>query len=97
MTCSIGISWCKGKQEAGSFSKLYKAADEGLYQVKKIRQERLLHCKHGRLAGFGILKLEAKCLVVSYFFTVRIEPILSRCSLVWESMSRRASAFSSFM
>ena len=35
VTCSIGISWCKGKQEAGSFSKLYKAADEGLYQVKK--------------------------------------------------------------
>ena len=35
VTCSIGISWCKGKQEADSFSKLYKAADEGLYQVKK--------------------------------------------------------------
>ena len=35
VTCSIGISWCKGTQEEGAFARIYKAADEGLYQVKK--------------------------------------------------------------
>ena len=35
VTCSIGISWCKGKPENASFQKIYKAADEGLYKVKK--------------------------------------------------------------
>ncbi|MBR1722054.1 MAG: diguanylate cyclase, partial [Treponema sp.] len=35
VTCSIGISWCKGKPENASFLKIYKAADEGLYKVKK--------------------------------------------------------------
>ena len=35
VTCSIGISWCRGKQEEGAFGRIYKAADEGLYQVKK--------------------------------------------------------------
>ncbi len=35
VTCSIGISWCRGKQGENAFKKIYKAADEGLYKVKK--------------------------------------------------------------
>ncbi|MBR4598756.1 MAG: diguanylate cyclase, partial [Treponema sp.] len=30
VTCSIGISWCRGKQGENAFKKIYKAADEGL-------------------------------------------------------------------
>ena len=35
VTCSIGLSWCRGKQGENAFKKIYKAADEGLYKVKK--------------------------------------------------------------
>ena len=35
VTCSIGISYCKGPQEPGTFEKIYNAADQGLYKVKK--------------------------------------------------------------
>ena len=35
VTCSIGLSWCRGKQDENAFREIYKAADEGLYQVKK--------------------------------------------------------------
>ncbi|WP_407429393.1 diguanylate cyclase domain-containing protein [Treponema sp.] len=35
VTCSIGISWCKGKQNENAFKEIYNAADQGLYQVKK--------------------------------------------------------------
>ncbi|WP_294431378.1 GGDEF domain-containing protein [uncultured Treponema sp.] len=35
VTCSIGISYCKGPQSPGTFEKIYNAADQGLYKVKK--------------------------------------------------------------
>ncbi|MCR4821941.1 MAG: GGDEF domain-containing protein [Treponema sp.] len=35
VTCSIGISFCKGPQKEHTFTRLYKAADDGLYKVKK--------------------------------------------------------------
>ena len=35
VTCSIGVCTCVGPQREDAFERMYKAADEGLYEVKK--------------------------------------------------------------